>query len=82
MGGLLYVAQIKGRMAVPGSAVDDAVVAGATSEIRPMFMLIVAAMLGKLPAALATSIGSDTHSGGADPLDLPCGVVRGMRLKL
>ena len=32
---------------------------GAKSQVRPMFMLIVVAMLGMIPAALATGIGSD-----------------------
>jgi hypothetical protein len=29
------------------------------SQVRPMFMLIVVAMLGMIPAAIATGIGSD-----------------------
>jgi heavy metal efflux system protein len=59
MGGLLYVAEINRRLDEPGASLADAVVAGATSQIRPMFMLIVVAMLGMMPAALATGIGSD-----------------------
>ena len=59
MGGLLYVAEINRRLSEPGTSLEDAVVAGATSQVRPMFMLIVVAMLGMMPAALATGIGSD-----------------------
>jgi cobalt-zinc-cadmium resistance protein CzcA len=59
MAGLLYVAEINRRLGEPGTSLEDAVVAGATSQIRPMFMLIVVAMLGMMPAALATGIGSD-----------------------
>jgi cobalt-zinc-cadmium resistance protein CzcA len=59
MGGLLYVAEINRRLDEPGASLADAVVAGATAQIRPMFMLIVVAMLGMMPAALATGIGSD-----------------------
>jgi cobalt-zinc-cadmium resistance protein CzcA len=59
MGGLLYVAEINRRMSEPQTSVEDAVVAGAKSQVRPMFMLIVVAMLGMIPAAVATGIGSD-----------------------
>ena len=59
MGGLLYVAEINRRLSEPGTSLEDAVVSGAKSQIRPMFMLIVVAMLGMMPAALATGIGSD-----------------------
>ena len=37
----------------------SAAVLGAKSQVRPMFMLILVAMLGMMPAALATGIGSD-----------------------
>ena len=59
MGGLLYVAEINRRLGEPGASLRDAVVSGAKSQVRPMFMLIVVAMLGMLPAAIATGIGSD-----------------------
>ena len=59
MGGLLYVAEINRRLGEPDASLQDAVVAGAKSQVRPMFMLIVVAMLGMMPAALATGIGSD-----------------------
>ena len=59
MGGLLYVAEINRRLGVPGTSLEVAVVSGAKSQVRPMFMLILVAMLGMMPAALATGIGSD-----------------------
>jgi cobalt-zinc-cadmium resistance protein CzcA len=59
MGGLLYVAEINRRLGEPRASLQDAVVAGAKSQVRPMFMLIVVAMLGMIPAAMATGIGSD-----------------------
>jgi cobalt-zinc-cadmium resistance protein CzcA len=34
-------------------------VSGAKAQVRPMFMLIVVAMLGMIPAAVATGIGPD-----------------------
>jgi heavy metal efflux system protein len=59
MGGLLYVAEINRRLSVPGTSLEDAVVSGAKSQVRPMFLLIVVAMLGMIPEAIATGIGSD-----------------------
>jgi heavy metal efflux system protein len=59
MGGLLYVAEINRRLSEPDTSLEDAVVSGAKSQVRPMFMLILVAMLGMMPAALATGIGSD-----------------------
>jgi cobalt-zinc-cadmium resistance protein CzcA len=59
MGGLLYVAEINRRLSEPGTSLEEAVVGGAAAQIRPMFMLIIVAMLGMMPAALATGIGSD-----------------------
>jgi cobalt-zinc-cadmium resistance protein CzcA len=59
MGGLLYVAEINRRMSEPQTSLENAVVSGAKSQVRPMFMLIVVAMLGMIPAAVATGIGSD-----------------------
>jgi heavy metal efflux system protein len=59
MGGLLYVAEINRRMSEPETSLEDAVVSGAKSQVRPMLMLIVVAMLGMIPAAVATGIGSD-----------------------
>jgi cobalt-zinc-cadmium resistance protein CzcA len=59
MGGLLYVAEINRRLSEPDASPEDAVVSGAKSQVRPMFMLILVAMLGMMPAALATGIGSD-----------------------
>jgi cobalt-zinc-cadmium resistance protein CzcA len=59
MGGLLYVAEINRRLGEQGVSLRDAVASGAKSQVRPMFMLIVVAMLGMIPAATATGIGSD-----------------------
>lgn len=59
MGGLLYVAEINRRLGEPGTSLQEAVVSGAKALVRPMFMLIAVAMLGMVPAATATGIGSD-----------------------
>lgn len=59
MAGLLYVEEINRRLAVRGTGLEEAVVCGAASQVRSRFMLILVAMLGMLPAATATGIGSD-----------------------
>jgi heavy metal efflux system protein len=59
MAGLLYGAEINRRLDEQGISLRDAIVAGAKAQVRPMFMLIVVAMLGMIPAAIATGIGSD-----------------------
>jgi len=59
MSGLLYVADINARRRTPGLALTEAVVQGARVQFRPRLVLIVVAVLGMLPAALARGIGSD-----------------------
>jgi cobalt-zinc-cadmium resistance protein CzcA len=59
MAGVIYVGEMRRRAEEPGAALKQAVLEGACTELRPLLMLITAAMLGMLPAALATGIGSD-----------------------
>ncbi|HYB43008.1 MAG TPA: efflux RND transporter permease subunit, partial [Candidatus Methylomirabilis sp.] len=59
MSGLLYIADINARRHTPGLALPDAVVQGARVQFRPRLVLIVVAVLGMLPAAMARGIGSD-----------------------
>ena len=59
MSGLLYVADINARRRTPGLSLTEAVVQGARVQFRPRLVLIVVAVLGMLPAALARGIGSD-----------------------
>ncbi len=57
MVGVLYIAEMdRQRENLPLRA---AVLAGAGAQLRPLLMLIVVAMLGMAPAALASGIGSD-----------------------
>src|SRR4030095_14769975 len=42
-----------------GVSLEEAVVEGARAQVRPMLLLILVAMLGMIPAATATGIGSD-----------------------
>ena len=58
MSGLLYVSEIHAcRQA--GTSLDAAVIQGARAQFRPLIILVVVAMVGMLPAALARGIGSD-----------------------
>jgi cobalt-zinc-cadmium resistance protein CzcA len=59
MAGVLYIAEINRRREAPGVTLEDAVFEGASAQLRPLLMLILVAMFGMLPAALATGIGSD-----------------------
>jgi cobalt-zinc-cadmium resistance protein CzcA len=38
---------------------EEAVIQGARTQVRPLLVLILVAMLGMVPAAIATDIGSD-----------------------
>jgi cobalt-zinc-cadmium resistance protein CzcA len=59
MSGVLYISEINRRRAEPGTSLEDAVILGARAQLRPSLMLILVAMLGMVPAARATGIGSD-----------------------
>jgi cobalt-zinc-cadmium resistance protein CzcA len=59
MSGVLYIAEINRRRREPDVTLEDAVIQGARTQVRPLLVLILVAMLGMLPAALATGIGSD-----------------------
>lgn len=61
MSGVLVVSDINGRLRHGDSNLHDAVVAGTLSQLRPVLMMIVVAMLGMVPAARATGIGSDVQ---------------------
>ena len=61
MSGVLVVSEINRRRFEHGRSPQDAVVGGAVAQLRPVLMMIVVAMLGMVPAALATGIGSDVQ---------------------
>jgi len=61
MSGVLMVSEINTRRAEQGSSIRDAVVQGALAQMRPVLMMIAVALLGMLPAALATGVGSDVQ---------------------
>jgi heavy metal efflux system protein len=62
MSGLLVVAEINRRRRVePGVSMEDAVIQGALAQMRPVLMMVLVALLGMVPAAVATGIGSDVQ---------------------
>jgi len=61
MSGLLYISEINRRRSELGEPLEEAVVLGARSQMRPRLILITVAMLGMIPAAIATGIGSDVQ---------------------
>jgi len=40
---------------------EDAVIQGALSQMRPVLMMVLVALFGMVPAAVATGIGSDVQ---------------------
>lgn len=61
MSGVLVVAAInRGRQREEGT-LEEAVVAGALTQLRPVLMMIIVALLGMVPAARASGIGSDVQ---------------------
>ncbi len=61
MSGVLVVSEINRRLRQEQADVHEAVVQGALSQLRPVLMMIVVALLGMVPAARATGIGSDVQ---------------------
>jgi cobalt-zinc-cadmium resistance protein CzcA len=61
MSGVLMVAEINRQREANGNGVKEAVVQGSLKQMRPVLMMIVVAMLGMIPAARATGIGSDVQ---------------------
>ena len=59
MSGVLYISDVNRRRLDRTAPLADAVVAAACTQFRPILMLILVAMLGMIPAALAHGIGSD-----------------------
>ena len=59
MSGVLYISQMDQQRRGSGLPLKEAVVEGARIQLRQRLILIVVAMLGMAPAALATGIGSD-----------------------
>ncbi len=61
MSGVLMVAEINRQRRNEEQPLIDTVIAGATAQVRPVLMMISVALLGMVPAARATGIGSDVQ---------------------
>lgn len=62
MSGVLVVAEInRRRRSEPELPVQEAIVGGALAQMRPVLMMITVALLGMVPAARASGIGSDVQ---------------------
>ena len=62
MSGVLVIAEInRRRLESPDLTIGEAVVQGAGAQMRPVLMMIVVALLGMVPAARASGIGSDVQ---------------------
>jgi cobalt-zinc-cadmium resistance protein CzcA len=57
--GVILLSQIN-HLRREGIALGDAVLQGSVSRLRPVVMTALMAILGLLPAALSTSVGSET----------------------
>jgi len=60
MDGILMV-QFINNMRMRGLDIDDAIIRGASERLRPILMTSIVAMLGLLPASMATGLGSDVQ---------------------
>lgn len=61
MSGVLVVAEINRQRTQEGIPLDQAVLRGSVAQVRPVLMMIVVALLGMVPAARASGIGSDVQ---------------------
>lgn len=61
MSGLLVVAEINRQRSEHRRSLEEAIIHGAVAQMRPVLMMILVAMLGMIPAARATGIGSDVQ---------------------
>lgn len=62
MSGVLVVAEInQRRRRQPDLPVRDAITQGSLAQMRPVLMMVLVALLGMVPAARATGIGSDVQ---------------------
>jgi cobalt-zinc-cadmium resistance protein CzcA len=59
MSGVLFITEFNRQRRELHLPLQEAVVAGAGAQLRPILVLLVMAMLGMCPAALAHGIGSD-----------------------
>jgi len=61
MSGVLLISHINNLRIDEGVDLEPAIRKGATIQLRPILMMMIVAMLGLIPAARATGIGSDVQ---------------------
>jgi len=61
MAGVIMVAEINRQREELGLGIDEAVVQGCLARMRSVLLMILVALLGIVPAALASGIGSDVQ---------------------
>jgi len=61
MSGVLILSEVNRRRRQPGVELRQTVIEGCVAQMRPVLMMVVVAMLGMIPAARATGIGSDVQ---------------------
>ncbi|MEJ5366685.1 MAG: CusA/CzcA family heavy metal efflux RND transporter [Bryobacteraceae bacterium] len=61
MSGVLILSEVNRRRRQPGAELRQTLIDGCVAQMRPVVMMVVVAMLGMMPAARATGIGSDVQ---------------------
>jgi cobalt-zinc-cadmium resistance protein CzcA len=61
MSGVLILSEVNRRRRQPGADLRQTVIGGCVAQMRPVLMMVVVAMLGMIPAAVAKGIGSDVQ---------------------
>ncbi len=62
MSGVLVIAEInRVRQADPDLPITEAVIRGSLGQLRPVLLMVIVALLGMVPAARASGIGSDVQ---------------------
>ena len=62
MSGVLMISEINRRRRTdPEMRVREAIIKGSLAQLRPVLLMVVVALLGMVPAARATGIGSDVQ---------------------
>ncbi|HEU0123459.1 MAG TPA: CusA/CzcA family heavy metal efflux RND transporter [Bryobacteraceae bacterium] len=62
MSGVLVIAEInRRRRSEPEKSVQWAIVSGSLAQLRPVLLMVIVALLGMVPAARASGIGSDVQ---------------------
>ncbi|MCS6954017.1 MAG: CusA/CzcA family heavy metal efflux RND transporter [Bryobacterales bacterium] len=61
MSGVLMLTEVNRRRRQPGAELRQMLIEACVAQMRPVLMMVVVAMLGMIPAARATGIGSDVQ---------------------